>query len=116
MVFLLAYQCGWGPLAMLVMLELFPASQRGAAGGATVAVNWGVTFLVTQTFQPLVNTLGENGELVVFIGHAALTLFATVYMHRHLPETNPLFIGQSSVAPSASAPIPATHITMLHRV
>uniref|UniRef100_A0A0R3SCL8 MFS domain-containing protein n=1 Tax=Hymenolepis diminuta TaxID=6216 RepID=A0A0R3SCL8_HYMDI len=88
-VFLFAYQCGWGPLAMLVTLELFPSAYRGVAGAAAVAVSWGVTFLVTQSFQPLVRL---SGELVVFVIHAVLTLLASVYIHQNLPETNPLFI------------------------
>ncbi|KAM7539867.1 hypothetical protein Aperf_G00000041838 [Anoplocephala perfoliata] len=91
-VFLFAYQCGWGPLAMLITLELFPSPHRGAAGAAAVSVNWGVTFLVTQSFQPLVRLFHTNGELIVFIVHAVLTLLASVYLHQNLPETNPLFV------------------------
>uniref|UniRef100_A0A0R3TUJ0 MFS domain-containing protein n=1 Tax=Rodentolepis nana TaxID=102285 RepID=A0A0R3TUJ0_RODNA len=87
--FLFGYQCGWGPLAMLITLELFPSAYRGVAGAAAVAVNWGITFLVTQSFQPLVRF---SGELAVFVAHAILTLFASVYLHQKLPETNPLFM------------------------
>lgn len=97
LVFLLGYQCGWGPLAMLVVLELFPAGHRGAACAAAVAINWGVTFLVTQAFQPLVNLLDGQGELVVFLAHSVITFLASAYFHRRLPETNPVF------APSAAA-------------
>lgn len=91
-IFLFAYQCGWGPLAMLVTLELFPSPHRGVAGAAAIAVNWGVTFLVTQSFQPLVRLFHSNGELIVFIVHAVLTLLASIYFYQNLPETNPLFV------------------------
>uniref|UniRef100_A0A5K3F213 MFS domain-containing protein n=1 Tax=Mesocestoides corti TaxID=53468 RepID=A0A5K3F213_MESCO len=96
--FLFGYQCGWGPLAMLITLELFPASVRGAAGGATVAVSWLVTFLVTQSFQTLVNLLGR--EIFVFSLFCLLTALASVYFYRRLPETNTAFTDSPSLIPA----------------
>uniref|UniRef100_A0A5K3EZD2 MFS domain-containing protein n=1 Tax=Mesocestoides corti TaxID=53468 RepID=A0A5K3EZD2_MESCO len=90
--FLFGFQCGWGPLAMLVTVELFPTTHRGAAGGAAVAAVWITSFLVTQTFQPLVNALGGEGcEIYVFLFYSATTALAAYLLHRRLPETNKAF-------------------------
>ncbi|VDM32568.1 unnamed protein product [Hydatigera taeniaeformis] len=115
MVFLMGYQCGWGPLAMLVVLELFPASHRGAACAAAVAINWGVTFLVTQAFQPLVNLLDGQGELVVFLAHSVVTFFASAYFYRRLPETNPVFVSPVSAGVAAGLFIAVTKLLQLLR-
>ncbi|EUB64518.1 Sugar transporter ERD6-like protein [Echinococcus granulosus] len=106
LVFLLGYQCGWGPLATLIVLELFPADYRGAACSAAVAINWGVTFLVTQAFQPIVNLLDRQGELVVFVTHAVITSLASAYFHRRLPETNPIFVSTSSAGAAGALLMP----------
>ncbi|KAL5964863.1 Facilitated trehalose transporter Tret1 [Taenia solium] len=111
--FLLGFQCGWGPLAMLVSTELFPPQHRGTVGGAAVAVNWITSFVVTQTFQPFVNALGGGtfsdaggnnvgiGEVVIFLFYSTITIFATVWLHRRLPETNKAFLPSAA---SASVP------------
>lgn len=110
--FLLGFQCGWGPLAMLVSTELFPPQHRGTVGGAAVAVNWITSFVVTQTFQPLVNALGGStsndanvsagiGEVIIFVFYSAITTFATIWLYRRLPETNKVFL-----QPAASVSLP----------
>ncbi|VDK34263.1 unnamed protein product [Taenia asiatica] len=111
LVFLLGYQCGWGPLAMLVVLELFPAGHRGAACAAAVAINWGVTFLVTQAFQPVVNLLDGQGELVVFLAHSVITFLASAYFHRRLPETNPIFVSSSSAGAAGALFMPLPRLS-----
>nr|VZI49708.1 unnamed protein product [Spirometra erinaceieuropaei] len=96
--FLFGYCCGWGPLAMLITLELFPVSQRGPAGGAAVATSWIASYVVTQSCKPLINLFGE---LFTFLSYALLTVAGSVYFMRHLPETN-----QACLSFRAPPPIP----------
>ncbi|KAL7062861.1 hypothetical protein AAHC03_0488 [Spirometra sp. Aus1] len=96
--FLFGYCCGWGPLAMLITLELFPVSQRGPAGGAAVATSWIASYVVTQSCKPLINLFGE---FFTFLSYALLTVAGSVYFMRHLPETN-----QACLSFRAPPPIP----------
>lgn len=96
--FLFGYCCGWGPLAMLITLELFPVSQRGPAGGAAVATSWIASFVVTQTCKLLINVFGE---FFTFFSYALFTAAGSVYFMRHLPETN-----QACLSFRAPTPIP----------
>lgn len=58
LLFLLGFCFGWGPLPILVCMDLFPTSVRGLGGAAAVAVNWIASFVVTLTFEPLGLLLG----------------------------------------------------------
>ncbi|VUZ47108.1 unnamed protein product [Hymenolepis diminuta] len=112
--FLLGFQCGWGPLALLVSTELTPPQHRGSISASVVATSWTASFVCTQTFQPIVSALNghsfiartsakinprvangvdssEIGELIVFLTYSVLTALATVYFHHRLPETNKAF-------------------------
>lgn len=112
-IFLLGFQCGWGPLALLVSTELTSPQHRGTVSGLAVATCWIASFFVTQTFHPVVtalrgNTLGADaannlydgsnqgsGTLIVFLAYSALTAFATMFFYRQLPETNIAFLPES---------------------
>ena len=72
-----------------------------------VATNWISSFLVTQTFQPLVTTLGggsiistnvsdagykgEGSAAPIFLFYSLITAIATTFLYRRLPETNKAF-------------------------
>nr|CDS26458.1 Sugar transporter ERD6 protein [Hymenolepis microstoma] len=112
--FLLGFQCGWGPLGLLVATELTPPKHRGGMSASAVATSWTASFVSTQTFQPIVSVIdgdpfitnssakidpkvangsdsGEIGKLVVFLTYSILTALATIYFHHRLPETNKNF-------------------------
>ena len=47
------YQIGFGPIAWLMISEVFPLRTRGTALSLAVAVNFGCNLLVTFTLPPV---------------------------------------------------------------
>ena len=67
-----------------MMPEVLPLSVRGTAMGVAVFCNWGANFLVSQTFPPLLSSLGPGP---VFLGYAGLGVLAAVFVKALVAET-----------------------------
>lgn len=85
-IFLLGFSIGWGPLPVLLTMDLFPTSTRGFAVGFVVAVSWVVSLLVTAMFEPLVVHVGSA---VVFWIFAIFCSLACAFTYRYVPEVLP---------------------------
>ncbi|VDP87229.1 unnamed protein product [Echinostoma caproni] len=85
-VFLFGFSIGWGPLPILLTMDLFPTSTRGFAVGFVVAVSWVVSLVVTAMFEPLVLHLGSA---VVFWIFAVFCAAAFLFTRRYVPEVLP---------------------------
>ncbi|KAL3318839.1 Facilitated trehalose transporter Tret1 [Cichlidogyrus casuarinus] len=83
LVFFFGFSFGWGPLPLVVAMELFPAQLRGAASASGLAVNWGLSYLTTQTFLPMTGSLGSSN---VFAIYGLLCLVSSSYVAIFLPE------------------------------
>jgi MFS family permease len=87
LVFILAFiammQATIGPLAWLMISEIFPLRMRGLMIGASVLVLWLTNAVVALVFPPLVAVMGF-GTFLVF---AAIGLFAIAFSVKFLPET-----------------------------
>lgn len=87
LVFILAFiammQATIGPLAWLMISEIFPLRMRGLMIGASVLVLWLTNALVALVFPPLVAVMGF-GTFLVF---AAIGVFAIAFSVKFLPET-----------------------------
>src|SRR5205085_6996075 len=73
--FIASFAATWGPVVWVMLPEVLPLSVRGTAMGVAVFANWGANFLVSQTFPPLLSSLGPGP---VFLGYAALGVLAGV--------------------------------------
>jgi SP family sugar:H+ symporter-like MFS transporter len=82
--FIASFAATWGPVVWVMIPEVLPLSLRGTAMGVAVFCNWGANFLVSQTFPPLLSSLGPGP---VFLGYAALGLLAAVFVKAFVTET-----------------------------
>jgi Na+/melibiose symporter-like transporter len=64
--------------------EVLPLSVRGTAMGVAVFGNWAANFLVSQTFPPLLKSLGAG---TVFLGYAGLGILAGLFVMFFVTET-----------------------------
>ncbi|TPP51898.1 putative glucose transporter [Fasciola gigantica] len=85
-IFLFGFSVGWGPLPILLTMDLFPTATRGFAVGFVVAVSWVVSLIVTAMFEPLVVHMGSA---VVFWMFALFCAFAFLFTRRYVPEVLP---------------------------
>jgi len=84
----IAYVCffaiGLGPIAWLIISEIFPLRVRGRAMGVAVFSNWFSNYIVSLTFLTLINVLGTS---FTFWLYALICLIALWFVFRKVPET-----------------------------
>eukprot|EP00238_Polyblepharides_amylifera_P009327 CAMPEP_0196594268 /NCGR_PEP_ID=MMETSP1081-20130531/77815_1 /TAXON_ID=36882 /ORGANISM="Pyramimonas amylifera, Strain CCMP720" /LENGTH=489 /DNA_ID=CAMNT_0041918479 /DNA_START=387 /DNA_END=1856 /DNA_ORIENTATION=+ len=79
-----AYQVSFGPIAWLIIGEVFPVEIRSAAVGLATITNFGSNFLVSLLLPTLQDEFGPAGTYFVF---AVLGLVAITSIYFTLPET-----------------------------
>ncbi|GMN45324.1 hypothetical protein TIFTF001_014506 [Ficus carica] len=73
----------WGPLSWLIPSEIFPMKIRPTGQSISVAVNFGTTFVLSQTFLTMLCHF-KYGTFLFYSGWiAAMTIFVALF----LPET-----------------------------
>src|SRR5947209_2681505 len=82
--FIAAFAATWGPVVWVMIPEVLPLSVRGTAMGVAVFGNWAANFAVSQTFPPLIASLGPGP---VFLGYAALGILAGLFVKAFVAET-----------------------------
>jgi len=84
MVYVSGYQVGFGPIAWLLISEVFPLKVRGAALSLAAIVNFSSNIIMTLTQQVLQDAIGASGT---FFGYFALTLLSLCFVWGIVPET-----------------------------
>ncbi|KAL0266537.1 UNVERIFIED_CONTAM: hypothetical protein PYX00_009048 [Menopon gallinae] len=83
-VFMIMFSVGWGPVAWMMLGELFPVKIKSVAGAFSCAVNWTATFLVTKFFPDLVATFGRD---VTFWVYTVISAIGFAFVYFGVPET-----------------------------
>ncbi|XP_037536112.1 solute carrier family 2, facilitated glucose transporter member 8 [Nematolebias whitei] len=83
-IFISGFAIGWGPIPWLIMSEVIPIRVRGFAGAAVVISNWGMAFIITKTFQNMMDSLTSAGTFWLFSCMCALNIVFTIFF---IPET-----------------------------
>lgn len=87
LVFVGAYQIGFGPITWLILSEIFPLRIRSAAVSIGTLANFGSNLLVTLLFEAERKNLGES---TLFFQFAVVALAATVFTNKYVFETRGL--------------------------
>lgn len=85
------YQISFGPIAWLMVSEIFPLRSRGRALSVTTLVNFGSNAVVALAFAPLQDLVGESYTFVIF---GVLSLAALTFIFTSVPETKGLSLEQ----------------------
>lgn len=85
------YQISFGPIAWLMVSEIFPLRTRGKALSVTTLVNFGSNAVVALAFAPLQDLVGESFTFVIF---GIVSLVALVFIFTSVPETKGLSLEQ----------------------
>ena len=73
-----------GPVAWLLISEIYPLRVRGRAMGVATFVNWSFNYLVSLTFLSLIQKLGASGTFMLY---AIISLIGLWFVSRFVPET-----------------------------
>jgi sugar porter (SP) family MFS transporter len=79
-----AFAVSLGPIAWLVMSEIYPLNVRGTAVGLATLSNWAFNFIVAVTFLLLIDGVGRSGAFWLYAGVGVLGL---VFTRLYVPET-----------------------------
>lgn len=83
-VYIIAYNLGFGPLPWTVMAEIFPSDVKSPASTATASFCWLLGFLITKYFSSVSEAIGMAGSFWFF---SAFCLIAVVFVLKYMIET-----------------------------
>ncbi len=86
LVYVAAFAMALGPVAWIIIAEIFPNKVRGRAMTVATFVLWGSCYLVSQTFPMLVDH-PRIGIARTFWMYSAVSLITLVFVWRFVPET-----------------------------
>ncbi|MDN3504120.1 MAG: sugar porter family MFS transporter [Rhabdochlamydiaceae bacterium] len=84
MFYVVFFAIGLGPIAWLIISEIFPLAVRGRVMGICVFVNWASNYVVSLCFLPLTKYVGSAWTFVIF---AIITFFSFFFVYFRVPET-----------------------------
>ena len=100
MLFITCYAFSIGPIAWILVSEVFPLRVRGR-GVAAATLSFGTSnFLVSLTFLSLIKAAGSALTFAIFGGFCVLTLAFVAFV---IPETKGLELESISARPEAAA-------------
>lgn len=107
--YIAGFAFSWGPVAWVMLSEMFPNAIKGKAMGLAVAAQWIANLLVSASFKVLdgssmLNAMFNHGFAYWIYG--AMSVLAAIFVIRYVPETK----GRSleSIQDLWNKPVPAT--------
>jgi len=85
------YQVGFGPIAWLLISEIFPLDVRGKAVAVAVQVNFGTNLLIAFLFSVEIDAIGACATFAIF---GIITLYSLYFVYKYVPETKGLTLEQ----------------------
>jgi SP family galactose:H+ symporter-like MFS transporter len=83
-IYVACFAFGLGPIFWLLISEIYPLKNRGAAMSAVTVTNWALNLVVAVTFLTLVGVLGHAGTFWLY---GVIAIGAWVFFYRLVPET-----------------------------
>merc|ERR1719247_2333947 len=87
MLYVAGYQVGFGPIAWLVISEIFPLKTRGAALSIAAITNFGTNIIATISFQSINDAVGASAQ---YGAYGFLCLISLCFVWFVVPETKGL--------------------------
>ncbi|WP_431801560.1 sugar porter family MFS transporter [Halobacillus andaensis] len=81
--FVALFQLTWGPVAWVVISEIFPTKIRGQGVAIAVTMVWGANLVASSTFPPLNEAFGPGAFLI----YGLVSAFAFFFVWKFVPET-----------------------------
>lgn len=99
-VYVVGFSLGLGPIPWLMMGEILPAKIRGSAASIATAFNWSCTFIVTKTFEDVIELIGAHGTfwlfgVIVAVGFVFVIICVPETRGRSLEEIEKRFTGKT---------------------
>src|SRR6185312_11843984 len=89
-VYILGFSFSWGPVAWVMLAEIFPNSIRGKAMSIAVAAQWIMNFIVSATFPIMDGSSALNAQFnhgFAYWVYGVCSILAAIFVMRFVPET-----------------------------
>ncbi|KAI8438415.1 hypothetical protein MSG28_010942 [Choristoneura fumiferana] len=83
-IYVLGFSIGFGPIPWLMLGEILPSKIRGTAASVATGFNWSCTFMVTKSFQNIIEVIKMYGTVWLFAAFCLAGLFFVIFF---VPET-----------------------------
>ncbi|XP_049280376.1 facilitated trehalose transporter Tret1-like isoform X1 [Anopheles funestus] len=83
-VFVTVFSIGFGPVPWIMIGEVFAIDVKDLASSLATFTSYALSFMMTKTFNPLRNGLGEAGTFWLFAGFC---LIGAIFVFLFVPET-----------------------------
>jgi sugar porter (SP) family MFS transporter len=83
-IYIASFAVSIGVLIFLIPPEIFPLRVRGKAMGLALLINWGSNFIISLTFLPLLESIGEAATFWLYGG---LNVIYLLFAFFFIPET-----------------------------
>ena len=83
-VYVASFAISLGPIAWLVIAEIYPVEVRSSAMSLATVANWFFNFVVSLTFLSLVHGLGASYTFWIY---AVMCVLGIIFVYRLVPET-----------------------------
>ena len=83
-VYIVSFSASLGPIALLLISEIFPLKYRGRAMGVAIVSNFVFNFIVTGAFPILLDKIGGCATFLIF---AFIVILAFLFVYFCVPET-----------------------------
>lgn len=84
LLYIASFAASFGPIAWVVLPEIFPLQVRGSGVGASSLSNWAANFIVALAFPVLIAALGQTA---VFWGLGVICVLSLAFVYFKVPET-----------------------------
>ena len=84
LVYVMAFAVSLGPIAWLMIAEVFPTQVRGFGASIATFFNWGSNWLVAMTFLSLIDWIGKSNTFLIYFIACLLSL---MFVKFFVPET-----------------------------
>ncbi|WP_059105780.1 sugar porter family MFS transporter [Shouchella shacheensis] len=81
--FVAIFQMTWGPVAWVMLSEMFPNKIRGQAISIALTLHWGANLTASSTFPPLNEAFGAG----TFLIYGTISVLAFFFIWKFVPET-----------------------------
>ncbi|KAJ8977236.1 hypothetical protein NQ317_003811 [Molorchus minor] len=79
LVYIVAFNTGFGPLPWAIMGELFPSNVKSAAASSATAVCWFLAFIITKYFEIVAHAIGIGPCFLIFAGFCLLAIPFSIF-------------------------------------
>jgi MFS transporter, SP family, xylose:H+ symportor len=88
--YIAGFALSWGPVAWVMLAEMFPNSIKGKALGLAVAAQWIANWLVSTSFKVIDGNSALNGMFnhgFAYWIYGGMSVLAALFVIRYVPET-----------------------------